>query len=76
METTIYNFSGHTGLYQFHNLQCHNIMVLFSGHSADTGPFLNYGQGRDRGGEGAGRAAAPPLFCALAPTFCSKKKNN
>ena len=25
---------------------------------------------RDRGGGGAGRAAAPPLFCAPAPTFC------
>ena len=24
---------------------------------------------RDRGGGGAGRAAAPPLFCAPAPTF-------
>ena len=31
---------------------------------------------RDRGGGGAGRAAAPPLFCAPAPTFCAKKKNN
>ena len=31
---------------------------------------------RDRGGEGTGRAAAPPLFCAPAPTFCAKKKNN
>ena len=31
---------------------------------------------RDRGGGGAGRAAAPPLFCAPAPTFCGKKKNN
>ena len=28
---------------------------------------------RDRGGGGAGRAAAPPLFCAPAPTFCAKK---
>ena len=24
---------------------------------------------RDRGGGGAGRATAPPLFCAPAPTF-------
>ena len=32
--------------------------------------------GRDREGGGAGRAAAPPLFCAPAPTFCAKKKNN
>ena len=31
---------------------------------------------RDRGGGGAGRAAAPPLFCVPAPTFCAKKKNN
>ena len=31
---------------------------------------------RDRGGGGAGRAAAPPLFCAPAPTFCAEKKNN
>ena len=29
---------------------------------------------RDRGGGGAGRAAAPPLFCAPAPTFCAKGK--
>ena len=29
---------------------------------------------RDRGGGGAGRAAAPPLFCVPAPTFCAKKK--
>ena len=29
---------------------------------------------RDRGGGGAGRAAAPPLFCAPAPTFCAKRK--
>ena len=28
---------------------------------------------RDRRGGGAGRAAAPPLFCAPAPTFCAKK---
>ena len=27
-------------------------------------------------GGGAGRAAAPPLFCAPAPTFCAEKKNN
>ena len=27
---------------------------------------------RDRGGGGAGRAAAPPLFCAPAPTCCAK----
>ena len=33
-------------------------------------------QDRDRGGGGAGRAAAPPLFYAPAPTFCAKKKNN
>ena len=31
---------------------------------------------RDRGGGGAGRAAAQPLFCAPAPTFCAEKKNN
>ena len=31
---------------------------------------------RDRGGVGVGRAAALPLFCAPAPTFCAKKKNN
>ena len=31
---------------------------------------------RDRAGGGAGRAAAPPLFCTPAPTFCAKKKNN
>ena len=31
---------------------------------------------RDRGGGGAVRAAAPPLFCAPAPIFCAKKKNN
>ena len=31
---------------------------------------------RDHGGGGAGRAAAPPLFCAPAPTFCAEKKNN
>ena len=29
---------------------------------------------RDRGGGGADRAAAPPLFCAPAPTFCAKGK--
>ena len=29
---------------------------------------------RDRGGGGAGRTAAPPLFCAPAPTFCAKGK--
>ena len=29
---------------------------------------------RDRGGGEAGRAAAPPLFCAPAPTFCAKGK--
>ena len=33
-------------------------------------------QYRDRGGGGAGRAAAPPLFCVPAPTFCAKKKND
>ena len=31
---------------------------------------------RDRGGGGAGRAMAPPLFCTPAPTFCVKQKNN
>ena len=31
---------------------------------------------RDRRGGGVGRAAALPLFCAPAPTFCAKKKNN
>ena len=29
---------------------------------------------RDRGRGGAGMAAVPPLFCALAPTFCVKRK--
>ena len=29
---------------------------------------------RDRGGGWAGRAAAPPLFCAPAPTFALKRK--
>ena len=29
---------------------------------------------RDRGGGGAGRAMAPPLFCALPPLFALKRK--
>ena len=29
---------------------------------------------RDRGGGGAGRAAAPPLFCAPPPLFALKRK--
>ena len=32
-----------------------------------------YNRDRREGGGGAGRAAAPPLFCAPAPTFCAKK---
>ena len=36
--------------------------------------YIKWTINRDRGGGGAGRAAAPPLFCAPAPTFCAKGK--
>ena len=54
---------------------CPRSSVQDKGRAQDLGhSFFLYD--RDRGGGGAGRAAAPPLFCAPAPTFCAKKKNN
>ena len=45
----------------------------FGEHERCVSALRNSRESRDRGGGGAGRDAAPPLFCAPTPTFCAKK---